>query len=128
LLANIRRAVSQTLIGVSIIAMYCVNSGFQSQRARSRKIRVPRSGREASRLFAIHEKNRALVEPRSLLLEPSLQRVYHVVFVNTLRNPEPRRRAQAAVANGVRIKVAAEALDLLVGLLKVVHQTRTADG
>jgi hypothetical protein len=35
-----------------------------------------------------------------------MQRVYHVVFANTLQTHERATHAQTAVANGVRIKVA----------------------
>jgi hypothetical protein len=35
-----------------------------------------------------------------------MQRVYHVVFANTLQTLERATHAQTAVANGVRIKVA----------------------
>jgi len=48
------------------------------------KISLRQDVRAMNLLFAIHEKNRALVNLRSLLLEPSLQTVYHVVFANTL--------------------------------------------
>jgi hypothetical protein len=50
------------------------------------KIIVRQRDREVNFIFTIHEKNRTLVNMRSLLLEPSLQRVYHVVFANTLRD------------------------------------------
>jgi hypothetical protein len=50
------------------------------------KINPRRHFREVNFRFTIPEKNHALVDLRSLLLEPSLQRVYHVVFANTLNN------------------------------------------
>jgi hypothetical protein len=71
------------------------------------KIRSPRRDREVDFIFTIHEKNRALVNMRSLLLEPSVQRVYHVVFANTLQDMNARLARKPPVANGVRIKVAA---------------------
>ena len=49
---------------------------------------------------------------RSLLLEPSTQRVYHVVFANS--SHIARYRAQVAVAIGVSDQRGREALDLLL--------------
>jgi len=60
------------------------------------KISLRQGVRTANFFFTIHEKNHVLVNSRSLLLEPSLQRVYHVVFANTL-HIWTRSDAQAAV-------------------------------
>jgi hypothetical protein len=67
-----------------------LHNGSQSQRPRSTKIPVPRRDREVNFIFTIHEKKRALVNMRSLLLEPSVQRVYQVIFANTLQDMTAR--------------------------------------
>lgn len=64
-----------------------------------------REDRARDRGRAISEKNRELVNLRSFFLEPTLQRVYHVVFAETLHTIK-NARGRAAEANGVRINVA----------------------
>src|SRR6266446_5945140 len=86
LLANIDRQISQTRVTISCDNKLSVHEGSQSQRARSVKINLRQRDRGLNFFFTIHEKNRALVNLRSLLLETSLQRVYHVVFANTLHD------------------------------------------
>jgi hypothetical protein len=107
LLANTCRDASQTCITVSCSQKSLSHNGSRSQQARSAKIRAARRDRADFLVTTIHEKNRALVNLRSLLLEPPRQRVYHVDFANTLRAHARAIRAQLAVANGVRINVAA---------------------
>jgi len=65
-------------------------------------------------VFTINQKNRALNDLRSDLLEPPLQRVYHVVFAKHTSNNTTRCRAKAAVASGVKDQSGREALDLFV--------------
>jgi len=86
LLANICRRASQTRVTVLCSKELRLHNGSQSQRARSVKISLQQRDRGLNFIFTIHEKNRALVNLRSLLLEPSPQKVYHVVFANTLHD------------------------------------------
>jgi hypothetical protein len=57
------------------------------------KIRARKGIRAINFIFTIHEKNRELVNLRSFLLEPPMQRVYHVVFANTFHNNVAQSRA-----------------------------------
>lgn len=76
-----------------------------NERDRSRNV-LQSDDRAHDRGRAIHEKNRELVNLRSFFLEPALQRVYHVVFAETLHTIKKTRAGRVAGANGVRINVA----------------------
>ena len=64
-----------------------------NERDRSRNV-LQSDDRAHDRGRAIHEKNRELVNLRSFFLEPALQRVYHVVFAETLHTIKNARGAR----------------------------------